>query len=330
MTRAVACPVCGSARNRLVFVYTVEEAARHFCTETRNPERNARLRSALHRLWPDGKCNICECQDCDFGFGDPHIGGDDEFYAILHEEHQYPRDRWEYGATLARLAGLENRSAPAALDIGAGVGNFLSQLPTVWTGCAVEGSETTRAILREKGHTVFDSLEQAAGKKPFQLISMFQVLEHIADFGPVLRQCRQLIGERGLLAISVPDGKAMIAQERATGCADMPPNHINKWTPQSLATALGAAGFKVEQVVQEPLSMTTPLTAVYMRLVSDARDPRSLAALVYRIRSRPMRAAMLSIPAVLSAVRLLPHLSYLTKTGSFLVIASPSSSVTRM
>lgn len=325
MARNLACPVCGSTRNRMLFSYTVEEAARHFCTESRNPDRNARLRRCLSRLWPDGVCHVYECQDCSFGFGDPHVSGDDEFYGTLHEEHQYPGNRWEYDATLERMSGTQGLRAHKALDIGAGVGGFLKKLPGEWTGCAVEGSETTRGILRGNGFRVFDTLEEASRDEPFQLVTMFQVLEHIAEFGSVLSQCRRLIDAAGLLAISVPDGKAMIAQEQATGCADMPPNHINKWTPHSLTAALRAAGFEVEQIVQEPFSPSTLKKAVYMRLVSDARDPKSMAAQFYKIKSRPVRTALLPIPGVLSAVRLLPHARYLTKTGSFLALARPAA-----
>lgn len=60
----------------------------------------------------------------------------------------------------------------------------------------------------------------------FDVISLFQVLERIADFRGVLTRVNKLLRPGGKLVITVPGSDAMIRQERVTGCHDMPPNHI--------------------------------------------------------------------------------------------------------
>jgi 2-polyprenyl-3-methyl-5-hydroxy-6-metoxy-1,4-benzoquinol methylase len=319
------CPVCRSRERKLLGVYTVERAASHFCSQTRNPDRYARLMDSIRRLWPDGHCHVYECANCGFGYGSPHVGGDEDFYRITHEEYGYPSDRWEWGQTVDLCAG-GGAEEGAVLDIGAGDGRFLSHLPGYWEKSAVEGSDITRDVLRKQGVDVFSSLDDPllAGRR-FSLITMFQVLEHIADFAAALQKCRELISGDGRLAISVPFGPAMVDQERLTGCADMPPNHINRWTPKSLTLALESAGFTVEEALVQPGSSWTFLFAVYLGVRSRAEAADSLAAQVYRIKNRKMRALALSLPAMATAMRLAPYWKTLAQGGSFLVVASPKA-----
>jgi 2-polyprenyl-3-methyl-5-hydroxy-6-metoxy-1,4-benzoquinol methylase len=177
--------------------------------------------------------------------------------------------------------------------------------------------------LQDRGITVFESLAEASPSHAghFRLITLFQVLEHIAEFSDTLKICREIIHPEGQLVISVPDGDAMIEQERVVGCADMPPNHINKWTPRSLALALEQAGFAIEETKFESLSWTTLRNAVYLRVLADAALPATLAEKVYRIRSRSFRIALMPFLALPAAAKLLPHWRYLRRGGSFAVRA---------
>src|SRR6266508_5992194 len=95
-------------------------------------------------------------------------------------------------------------------------------------------------------------LRAQANAATFQVVTLFQVLEHIAEFELVLNQCRELLAPGGRLVVTVPDGEAMIRQERLTGCHDMPPNHVNKRTPESLSRVLLRAGFDCGQPIYEP------------------------------------------------------------------------------
>jgi 2-polyprenyl-3-methyl-5-hydroxy-6-metoxy-1,4-benzoquinol methylase len=319
------CPVCESCnQSELIAHYTVVEAARQFCTETRDPIRNAHLRRCIARLWEGDECLVLRCRECGFGYGFPHIGGDEEFYSILHEQHSYPRWRWEFEFALSDIKS-ELPIDSAALDFGAGTGSFLMSLDGSWHRYAVEGSPTTRKILQDRGITVFRNLAEVLPSNIgcFRLITLFQVLEHIAEFSDTLKMCRKIIHPQGQIVISVPDGDAMIEQERVTGCADMPPNHINKWTPKSLALALEQADFSVDEVKIESPSWKTLKNAIYLRILTDAARPRSLARQVYRLRSRPARIALMPLLALPAAAKLIPHWRYLRKGGSFAVRARP-------
>ena len=93
----------------------------------------------------------------------------------------------------------------------------------------------------------FPNLEMAVASNAgtFQAVVLFQVLEHISQFKEVLDSSHKLLQKGGRITLTVPDVEAMIRQEKLTGCADMPPNHICKWSQKSLIQALRKAGLNI-------------------------------------------------------------------------------------
>ncbi|HEY6231974.1 MAG TPA: class I SAM-dependent methyltransferase [Pyrinomonadaceae bacterium] len=318
---AVKCPVCdGVCPGPALYRYTAEQAAAHFCPPTQNADRNRRLRESIERLWKGNDCEIVRCDQCGFAFGQPFVGGDESFYSILLEEKSYPSWRWDYELA---LAALEQTRPGKILDIGAGVGMFLRGLGKDWQRFAVESSEVTRRELEQSGIEVFRDLAEAARSHAgtFRVVTLFQVLEHIAEFDLVLEQCRQLLEPGGKLVITVPDGEAMIRQERLTGCHDMPPNHINKWTGDSLTRVLRRNGFEPGRPVVEPRSWNALKANLHMRIRTDATNPNSLTAAAYRIRNRRLRIAVLALLAGPAMARMLPARSQLRQGGAFGLIS---------
>ncbi|HEY9693361.1 MAG TPA: class I SAM-dependent methyltransferase [Oculatellaceae cyanobacterium] len=317
----IKCPVCGSiCSDPPLYHYTAAEAAAHFCPSTRNADRNQRLEKCINKLWEGNDCTIHRCSDCGFAFGNPFVGGDEEFYSILHEQKDYPGWRWDYDMALKEALGAF--TGGKILEIGAGAGVFLRHLGKEWQCYAMEGSEITRKNLEATGIKVFRNFSEVPPSEvgTFQVVSLFQVLEHIADFRTVLSEGYQLLADGGRLFLTVPDGEAMIRQEKLTGCADMPPNHLLKWTPDSLARALRDAGFEPSQATYEPASLKNLKDSLHLRMISDATNERSLAAQVYRISNKPIRAGLLAGLAVPALLRMFPYISQLTQGGSFAMV----------
>jgi hypothetical protein len=81
------CPVCGvSCSESPLYRYTAAAAAAHFCPRTRDAGRNHRLEQSIRKLWQGETCVILRCKACTFTFGYPFVGGDEEFYSILHDQ----------------------------------------------------------------------------------------------------------------------------------------------------------------------------------------------------------------------------------------------------
>lgn len=324
-----SCPVCGErCDGPPQFNYTVERAALHFCPPWRDQDRHEKFLRCLREIWPEGWTRILKCSGCGFSFGDPFVGGNETFYRILHEQMGYPPWRWDYDAALAEpeIACL---SGGRALDIGAGSGVFLEHLGPAWETHAVESSELTRAALARKGIPAHESLDAPALQAlegTFDLITMFQVLEHVAEFYPLLARCRALLKPGGILFVTVPDGDAMAAQERMTGCPDMPPNHIGRWSASSLAHALRHAGLAPGSPLNEPSGLRHLGPNLYLAVLADAVRPNSLAGKIYRIRRKIFRAPLLRFVAGSAALlRMLHHGRALFRGGAFALAATRNS-----
>ena len=319
------CPVCQSpCTDPPLYRYSAVEAATHFCPPSRSADRHGRLRACISRLWGGDESVVLRCRECGFGFGHPFVGGDEEFYGILHEQKGYPGWRWDYDVALEHA--LNGMGGGRVLDIGAGVGKFLAGLGPEWQRFAVEASDSNRSELEQNGVRVFQDLSIAVETEAgtFQAIVLFQVLEHIAEFKDVLEQCRKLLAPNGKLVITVPDGDAMIRQERLVGCPDMPPNHINKFTPDSLTRALREAGFATSMVLPSPTTWGNVVQAMHMRVMADAAHPHSLAAQAYRVSNKRVRVPLLALLGLPALLRLLPHLNEIRLGGAFAIFASPA------
>jgi SAM-dependent methyltransferase len=317
-----ACPACESIQiGAPLERYTAEQAATHFCPPWRNAERYERLRQSITKLWGGNTCVIRQCGACGFAFGDPFVGGDEEFYSILHEQHGYPAWRWDYD--LAVRAVLARFPPGRLLEIGAGEGAFLKHLGPQWKAFAVEASDTTRGLLQQNGISVFPNLGEAARchAASFDVVAMFQVLEHIASFHEVLKLCHALLRPGGRLIVTVPACEAMLLQPKITGEHDMPPNHINKFTARSLDIAMRVAGFCVLQTTSEPWSLGKISSSLYGRVHADSVDSSTFAAKVYRLQNRKLRIPFLAIAGALSIPRLLPFWRRLGTGGAFGMIA---------
>lgn len=322
-SNAIQCPVCHTVCDSPpLYSYTASQAAAYFCPEMRNLERYQRLKNCIQRLWQSDSSVILQCQNCGFGFGYPFIGGDEEFYQILHEQKGYPTWRWDYNVALQEA--LEPMQTGKLLEIGAGAGIFLKKIRQSWDCYATEGSESTRKDLKSLGIQVFSDLDLTieSHQQSFDVVVLFQVLEHISDFHSILDDCRKLLRVGGKIVITVPDGEAMIRQEKITGCPDMPPNHINKWTPNSLAIALQQHGFEAQTVIFEPSSWKNFRGYLHLKIIAEATNPRSLASQIYRIKNKKIRAPLLAVLGISAMFKMLPYFRDLQKGGAFAMIGT--------
>jgi 2-polyprenyl-3-methyl-5-hydroxy-6-metoxy-1,4-benzoquinol methylase len=78
--------------------------------------------------------------------------------------------------------------------------------------------------------------------KRFNLITLFEVIEHVENPQKLIRKIRELLLERGFLAISCPNE----ARWQLTGrvFVDYPPHHLTRWRPDTLRRFLEKEGFQ--------------------------------------------------------------------------------------
>lgn len=177
-------------------------------------------------------------------------------------DRHYPRQYRRYHPLiLALLRGLyrlrvrgwaDGFAHPGlALEIGCADGFMLDALRG--SGWRVVGSERSAAVLRvaaAAGIPVFAGEPNALAARPtFDLIILFQVLEHLPNPSETLAELSARLNPGGRLVIGVPNKASWQA---AFGGAQWfhldVPRHLSHFTPAALATALGQAGLVVRRI----------------------------------------------------------------------------------
>ena len=98
------------------------------------------------------------------------------------------------------------------LDIGAGTGDFLSAAKKGgWQTIGVEPSEKAKTIATNKGVSFVDKTAVLENNS-FDVISMWQVLEHVPDLDKQIKELKRLLKPTGTLIIAVPNFKSFDAK----------------------------------------------------------------------------------------------------------------------
>jgi 2-polyprenyl-3-methyl-5-hydroxy-6-metoxy-1,4-benzoquinol methylase len=307
-----ACPACLATDTVIVRRHGIDAAATHFVPAQRDQARHERLRDELRRLFGADHVDIRSCGGCRFWFADPFVAGTPAIYDLVTNGSElYPADRFEFGETLRALAGRP----VDVLEIGAGGGAFLRKARAAGIAgrtCATEFDRGALARLAAipgvQAHCV--SLEDLAASEPepFDVVCMFQVLEHLDRIDDAFAALRRLTAPSGSLFISVPNDASVTIQEALTGFWEMPPNHVGRWSQGAIEAASGRHGFRlVEHRLEPNPSLPALWEMAKCRCQARAYDPSSLPGRVDALSVRPVRGALKRLLAVWDLLVLSPH-----------------------
>jgi SAM-dependent methyltransferase len=172
--------------------------------------------------------------------------------AWLREARQgLPESRWMlYSAQVRALEWMKTHIPGASiLDVGCGSGWFLARARQL--GFKVMGLEVGSLpveLLQEKGfEVVCGSLESIPKNWEPHIVSLFEVLEHLPNPAEFLLNVRRRFPHSTFI-FSVPSPCRWTKAGKHRDLADYPPNHLTRWNPQSLRTALTFAGYAHIQV----------------------------------------------------------------------------------
>ncbi|MEI8573509.1 methyltransferase domain-containing protein [Methylomonas sp. LW13] len=311
---AIYCPVCGFREGELLYTVTAAEAAQHFVLKEVDPIRNLKLTNHIADLWRQCTCDYVECKTCGFIFAYPFVGGDFTFYALAYERSGYPKWKWEYQKTADAISivSSNNEERPLRLlEIGAGDGAFVRRLsPNVIAKddvLCLEFSEYGRNRILEYGIECLSvdirELHPSEPDKLFDVICMFQVLEHMDRLEELFITLSRISRNNSHLFVTVPNNEQIEFNE-INGCLlDMPPNHISRWNRQVFEKIGTAFGWTVLEYQGEPMNtMDTLKQQVAYRYLKCSQDSSSIANLIERIRSERFRKLLRIVCAVVYAL----------------------------
>ena len=161
----------------------------------------------------DSLHNICQCVDCGFIFDNPRPTPQEifNFYSKPGQYQEWISEIDERDLLWKRRLEkiLEYHKQGSILDIGSGIGQFLHHAGSYFTHVSgTEVSDSAIAIAEQKYNldlTKGTIEEIDFGDQRFDNISMFHVLEHVHDPKSVIKKCFNLLNDRGILFIAVPN-----------------------------------------------------------------------------------------------------------------------------
>jgi 2-polyprenyl-3-methyl-5-hydroxy-6-metoxy-1,4-benzoquinol methylase len=144
------------------------------------------------------------------------------------------------------------------LDIGCSYGLFLKKVHEQgWDGVGIEPNEQEVRFVQERFHieVAQTTIEDFVSDKKWDIITFWDVLEHLPDPFHVLQKVKSMLNGDGILIIRVPNGRGLIhrlsfiAYRVSLGFFNFPlkklfENHLYIYTESSLNEMLRKAGFE--------------------------------------------------------------------------------------
>ena len=232
--------------------------------------------SELHKHMQEHRsCPICEngsdtlvfakdgfrhvkCDHCDFIYVNPTANDEfrDKFFSkkyeswtevlLVSEQERVDRLKFIYGLDLVENNITQKKKI---VDIGAGSGLFLETAREKdWDVSGVEFNQKAVESIRSKNIEVFDQpLEDGIYKEnSVQVVTLWEVLEHINHPNIFLKQVWNILEESGILLICVPNINALVTRllhEKARTFGGS--SHVNFFSIKTLSQIVEKVGFKV-------------------------------------------------------------------------------------
>ena len=216
-----------------------------------------------------GRFELHGCGACGLQFWEPREMPDLRWYEQMYGGRDQEILPLEPGHKFFLTDALVPRGGDL-LDIGCGTGNFLAAAREA--GFRVAGTELDRNAARFAKErlglervlpvTVGEFAEQCANEK-FDVVTFFEVLEHQTEPVEFLRSVKKCLKPRGMIALSVPNRERWLT---GPDVLDYPPNHFLRWNVAALRKFLGAQGFEVLSMQEEPASVRYTAQMIDMAL----------------------------------------------------------------
>jgi len=160
------------------------------------------------------------------------------------DRHFWFRRRLRVISEVVAQLVAELPSGYRVLEVGCGTGHVLRELERICDRGEVIGLDLfdeglQYARMRTHCRLVKADLRQMPADGPFDLIGMFDVLEHLPEDGNVLRQLHAALRPGGHLVLTVP------AHPRLWSYSDIYAQHYRRYAPAGLDHVLHESGFKV-------------------------------------------------------------------------------------
>jgi 2-polyprenyl-3-methyl-5-hydroxy-6-metoxy-1,4-benzoquinol methylase len=230
---AVRCPACGAGASHSVWSkYGLQYLGCDACeTVYMSPRPNPELLAAYYRR----SLNYEYWNDVVFPASEE-----------LRREKIF-RPRAERTVEIARRHGTRFRTL---VDVGAGFGTFCEEVQRLGAFervVAIEPEPHLAETCRRKGIEVIEAPveEAAATLGDADVITSFEVIEHLFSPRELIEQCGRLLSQAGLVVLTCPNVKGFDVLVLGELSATVDAEHLNYMHPESLGSLLEQCGLEV-------------------------------------------------------------------------------------
>jgi SAM-dependent methyltransferase len=269
------------------------------------------------------KFHILSCKSCGVAFTSPFPSNMELYYPSQYRGYG-PLVTWVlqtfYKYHISKWNQLFD-SPGTALEIGCGAGFMLAPLSRMgWHVKGLERTEAMAAHAREKlGLDVTsEDLSDLPAEQTYDLIIIFNVLEHLDDPYTTLKTSAKHLNPGGKIVISVPNFCSFQARFAGPYWLHLdPPRHLFHFTPESLEVILSHAGLKsqstsyisfehdpygwIESIINKLTGHQNSITLFLM----------GLKPFGFRVFLSSLAAILLAVPALIMSA-----IGWMTKTGA--------------
>lgn len=197
---------------------------------------------------------LVRCQHCDLQYFQPLVAGDERFYSELTStvSRYYNLEKWDFEAALKLI-----RPGQRVLDIACGSGHFVARASA--HGAIAYGVDTNLAAVNQAlnlGRSVQAiTIEEFAlqHQSQFDLVTAFQIIEHLPDVKPLINASVHCLKPGGLLIITVPNRLRRFRDDFEP--LDHPPHHLSRWSKEQLVHLAKQHNLIVKAIRFEPANM---------------------------------------------------------------------------
>jgi len=220
-----------------------------------------------------------------------------ETFAALRER--------SFDLAVEHIAALTAGRKVSVLDIGSSYGLFLKKVRDHgWEGVGIEPSRNEASFSRaEFGLEIFETtIEDFASDREWDVITLWDVFEHLPNPQPVLEKIRTMLSDEGTLVIRVPNARGLVhrlsflAYAVSLGRFSFPvkklfENHEYIYTQSALDEELQAAGFRRLRAYGEPFLI--PKAALIKKKSYLVNKPKPIQIGVSHLLASTLRLASL-------------------------------------
>ena len=197
---------------------------------------------------------VVQCKQCGYVYANPRWSPDEllEAYTAVEDE-VYEKEREGRELTFRKhLQALEKVIGPAQgrclLDVGAYIGVFVEVAQVAgWQAMGVEPSTWAAAAARQRNLNIIEGTLDAPELQgqQFDLITMWDVIEHVADPASEIAKSYQLLKPGGTLVLHTMDIDSLFARLMGSRWPWLMDMHIHFFSQKTMADMLCQKGFQV-------------------------------------------------------------------------------------